>query len=182
MNRFKDKKLTTHIFITLSLSIFLSACSTMQTPFLGNRQQTPIFSPPVLTTSQDEVETVEDRQITSAPVPTTAVSPSEMAVTSIQSVKLLKSLTTIEGLRLNSTDKQNADNAEKKALNGAETGSVIKWQGSSGNYGSVVPGSIFSINGKTCRDLTHTVYMQGVPEIINGTACKDSQGRWDILS
>ncbi len=156
----------------------------MQAPFLGNRQQEPTFTPPVLTTSQDQIEgeSILEPQITPAPVPTTPVSPTEMAVTSLQSVKLLQSLTALEGLRLNSTERQNADNAEKQALNGAETGSIIKWQGRSGNYGSVVPGSIFSINGKTCRDLTHTVYLQGVPEILNGTACKDSKGRWEILS
>ena len=51
------------------------------------------------------------------------------------------------------------------------------WRGDDRAYGYVAPGAA---NGD-CRDLTHTVYINGRPRVGKGTACK-ADGGWKLKS
>jgi surface antigen len=52
----------------------------------------------------------------------------------------------------------------------------------SGRYGNVVPGPVYVQRGARCRSYTHTVYVNGRPEVVRGTACRNPDGSWTALS
>ena len=52
----------------------------------------------------------------------------------------------------------------------------------SGRYGNVVPGPAAQIDGASCRQYTHTVYIDGRPQVERGTACRNPDGTWTIVS
>lgn len=76
------------------------------------------------------------------------------------------------GASLDAFDKQAADKAEFTALN---TGQRRTWRGDDGTYGYVAPGPLSS----GCRNITHTVYINGRPTVGTGAACK-SGGGWKL--
>ena len=60
-----------------------------------------------------------------------------------------------------------------------------RWLGAirtSGRYGNVVPGPAYQANGATCRQYTHTVYIDGTPQSARGTACRNPDGTWTTLN
>ncbi|MCW2286355.1 surface antigen [Rhodoblastus acidophilus] len=68
---------------------------------------------------------------------------------------------------------QKLDAASRSAANKAEIAALASgdrktWRGENGAYGYVAPGAA---NGD-CRDLTHTIYVNGRPNVGKGTACK----------
>lgn len=72
------------------------------------------------------------------------------------------------------------DDADRTAANKAESGALASgdkktWRGDDGAYGYVAPGAA---NGD-CRDLTHTVYINGRPRVGKGAACK-ADGGWKL--
>lgn len=75
---------------------------------------------------------------------------------------------------------QNLDAASKSAANKAEVAALSSgerktWRGENGAYGYVAPGAV---NGD-CRELAHTVYVNGRPNVGKGTACKSGEG-WKL--
>jgi len=51
----------------------------------------------------------------------------------------------------------------------------------SGRYGSVVPGPAYQSNGLQCRPYTHTIYIDGRPEVARGNACRNPDGTWTAV-
>ncbi len=47
-----------------------------------------------------------------------------------------------------------------------------------GRYGDVVPGRPYKRSNVDCRDYTHTVYIDGRPRTMRGTACRNPDGTW----
>ena len=47
-----------------------------------------------------------------------------------------------------------------------------------GHYGDVVPSRPYKRGVADCRDYTHTIYIDGKPKQMRGTACRDSGGSW----
>ncbi|WP_298355507.1 hypothetical protein [Rhodoblastus sp.] len=78
------------------------------------------------------------------------------------------------GASLDAADRTAANNAEIAALN---SGDRKTWRGDDGTYGYVAPSAA---NGD-CRDFTHTVYINGRPQVGKGTACK-ADGGWKLKS
>jgi len=75
---------------------------------------------------------------------------------------------------------QNLDAASKLAANKAEASALASgerktWRGENGAYGYVAPGAA---NGD-CRELTHTIYVNGRPNVGKGTACKSGES-WKL--
>lgn len=69
------------------------------------------------------------------------------------------------GQSLNATGKAAANKAELSAL---ASGERKTWRGDDGSYGYVSP-----VAGTgDCRDFTHTVYINGRPQIGTGKACR----------
>ena len=59
------------------------------------------------------------------------------------------------------------------------SGAPVAWRNpDSGRYGNVVPGPAYQANGATCRQYTHTVYIDGKPQ----TAARHRlpQSRWHL--
>ena len=68
--------------------------------------------------------------------------------------------------------------AQYQALESGRPGAPITWQSPSGPSGQVVPSQPYQINALVCRDYTHTVYIDGRPEVLRGTACRQPDGTW----
>lgn len=68
--------------------------------------------------------------------------------------------------------------AQYQALESGRPGAPVVWQSPSGPRGQVVPSQPYQINSTVCRDYTHTVYIQGQPEVLTGTACRQADGSW----
>lgn len=82
---------------------------------------------------------------------------------------------------LTGNDNQRAATAEQQALN---QGGPISWNSpDSGARGTVQPQRTYQNNaGQTCRDYTHTVTVQGQREQARGTACRQPDGSWQLVS
>jgi surface antigen len=85
------------------------------------------------------------------------------------------------GSELDANDQRLAANAQYQALNAGPTGAPVQWRGRR-NYGNVVAGSPYRVNDYNCRDYTHTIYIDGRPEVARGTACRQPDGTWQVVS
>jgi surface antigen len=87
------------------------------------------------------------------------------------------------GAALDDEDKRRAYVAEMQALESGPSGAPVAWRNpDSGRYGNVVPGPFYEENGAACREYTHTVYIDGRPQTAHGTACRNRDGTWTVLS
>ena len=68
--------------------------------------------------------------------------------------------------------------AQFRALESGRAGAPVVWQAPSGTRGQVIPGQPYQINATVCRDYQHTVYIDGRPEVVTGTACRQADGSW----
>jgi surface antigen len=66
-----------------------------------------------------------------------------------------------------------------QALESGRSGAAVPWRNpDSGRYGSVVPGPAYQANGLQCRRYTHTIYIDGQPQVARGSACRNPDGTW----
>lgn len=87
------------------------------------------------------------------------------------------------GRALDERDRQLAMQAEYRALETAQAGRPVEWRNpDSGRYGEVVVGPGYQVNALDCRDYTHSVYIDGQPQVARGTACREPDGTWRIVS
>jgi len=87
------------------------------------------------------------------------------------------------GAALDDDDKRRAYAAQMQALESGPSGAPVAWRNpDSGRYGNVVPGPAYQVNGAPCRQYTHTVYIDGKPQVERGTACRNSDGTWTTVS
>jgi surface antigen len=83
------------------------------------------------------------------------------------------------GASMDDEDKQRAYAAQMQALEGGPSGAPVAWRNpDSGRYGSVVPGPAYQANGVSCRQYTHTIYIDGKPQTARGAACRNPDGTW----
>jgi surface antigen len=83
------------------------------------------------------------------------------------------------GRRMDAQDRRLAQEAEYAALEEGQSDRPRRWRNpDNGRYGDVVPGRPFKRAGRDCRDYTHTVYIDGKPSKMRGTACRNSDGTW----
>lgn len=84
---------------------------------------------------------------------------------------------------LSDTDRRVASEAEFRALEFGKPGIAAPWRNpSNGRYGNVVASKPFRQKNIFCRQYTHTIYLNGRPEITNGIACRNKDGSWQNLS
>ncbi len=87
------------------------------------------------------------------------------------------------GAALDDDDKRRAYAAQIQALESGPSGAPVAWRNpDSGRYGNVVPGPAYQTNGGSCRQYTHTVYIDAKPQIERGTACRKTDGTWATAS
>ncbi len=85
-----------------------------------------------------------------------------------------------------SMDKQDrilAQQAELSALERGRTGEMTPWRNpDNGRYGEVVPLEPYTRGPQHCRDYTHKIYIDGRPQAMRGTACRNPDGTWTNVS
>ena len=87
------------------------------------------------------------------------------------------------GRKLDQRDRILAQEAEFEALERGESGRPRRWQTpDNGRYGEIVPQPPYQRAGRDCRDYAHTVYMEGRPQTLRGTACRNPDGTWTQAS
>jgi surface antigen len=87
------------------------------------------------------------------------------------------------GASMDEEDRRLAYEAEMAALEQGQVGAPMGWRNpGSGRYGNIVPGPVYVQRGARCRSYTHTVYINGRPEVVRGTACRNPDGSWTALS
>ncbi len=87
------------------------------------------------------------------------------------------------GAAMDDEDRRRAYAAEMQALETGPSGAPVAWRNpDSGRYGNVVPGPAYQANGATCRQYTHTVYVDGTPQSARGTACRNPDGTWTTVN
>ena len=83
------------------------------------------------------------------------------------------------GAALDERDRERAYAAELRALKSAEPGVPVGWRSpESGRYGTIVAGPLYQSNGTTCREFSHTMYIDGRPQTARGAACRNADGSW----
>ena len=87
------------------------------------------------------------------------------------------------GASMDDEDRRLAYDAQIQALEKGRSGAAVAWRNpDSGRYGSIVPGPAYQSNGLQCRPYTHTIYIDGRPEVARGNACRNPDGTWTAVS
>jgi surface antigen len=86
------------------------------------------------------------------------------------------------GAALDDEDRQRAYTAQVDALERGQPGAAVSWRNpDSGRYGTIVPGPAYQESGRNCRSFTHTIYIDGRPQTVRGTACRNPDGTWTSI-
>ncbi len=83
------------------------------------------------------------------------------------------------GAEMDREDRRLAREAEYDALERGYSGRARVWRNErNGHYGEIVPSRPYRRGDYDCRDYTHTVYIEGRPQAMRGTACRNPDGTW----
>jgi surface antigen len=83
------------------------------------------------------------------------------------------------GRSLDQQDRRLAQEAELEALERGRSGERMPWRNpDNGRFGEVIPGTPYKRGYQDCRDYTHTIYIDGRPQAMRGTACRNPDGTW----
>jgi surface antigen len=86
------------------------------------------------------------------------------------------------GAALDDDDRTRAYEAQMQALDSGASGAPVSWRNEdSGRYGTIVPGPAYQRNAMTCRQYTHTVYIEGRPQVARRIACRNPNGTWTAV-
>jgi surface antigen len=73
--------------------------------------------------------------------------------------------------------------AEQRALETAQAGQPVEWQGSSaGRGGTVIAAQPYRVGSQDCRPYSHIVKSSGPARSMRGTACRNADGSWTLLN
>jgi len=88
------------------------------------------------------------------------------------------------GNQMDAADRARASAAAANALETAPSGHSVAWQNpDSGNTGTVTPVRTYQTStGQYCREYTQTITIGGERHQSYGTACREPDGRWRIVS
>jgi surface antigen len=83
------------------------------------------------------------------------------------------------GASMDQEDRRRAYEAEMAAMDAPGPGGPVEWRNpESGHYGTIVPGPVYVERGARCRNYTHTIYINGQPQVARGVACRNPDGTW----
>ena len=87
------------------------------------------------------------------------------------------------GNRMDAADRREASRATYSALETKPSGTASPWHNpDSGNSGTVTPTRSYQAqNGAYCREYEQTVTINGENESAYGTACRQSDGNWQVV-
>ena len=83
------------------------------------------------------------------------------------------------GRKLDARDRELAQRAEYDAWERGQPGRPVRWRNpDNGRYGEVVAEAPYRRGESDCRDYVHRVYIDGRPQAMRGTACRNPDGTW----
>jgi len=83
------------------------------------------------------------------------------------------------GRQLDVRDRQLAQQAEMDAWERGPPGRPVRWRNpDNGRYGEVIAEDYYDRGGVQCRDFIHRVWIDGRPQQMRGTACRNPDGTW----
>lgn len=87
------------------------------------------------------------------------------------------------GKKLDCADQDYHYDTTQSALEYKKTGGSAAWSNpDSGHAGSVTPTKTYiASDGTPCREFTQTIYVDGQQETVTDTACRQSDGIWQIV-
>ena len=90
----------------------------------------------------------------------------------------------LAGNMLDERDRRMAAESTHRALEAAPTGTTVPWQNpDTGHSGAVTPTRTYqTANGTYCREYLQSVTIDGKPEQVKGTACRQPDGSWKAAS
>src|SRR5262245_23329995 len=87
------------------------------------------------------------------------------------------------GAAMDDEDKRRAYAAQMQALESGPSGAPVTWKNpDTGRYGTIVPGPAYQQASGTCRQYTHTIYIDRQPQTARGAACRNPDGPWTPIS
>lgn len=88
------------------------------------------------------------------------------------------------GASLDRADMTYYNQAQQRALETSQPGQALPWNNpQSGNSGTFTPAGYYqNPNGQYCREFSQTVKVGGKTENAYGTACRQPDGAWQIVS
>ena len=88
------------------------------------------------------------------------------------------------GNRMDAADRRESERAAQQAFETAPSGQATAWSNpDSGNHGTVTPTRTFmKDSGQYCREFQQTVVIGSEEQQAHGTACRQSDGSWKIVS
>ena len=83
------------------------------------------------------------------------------------------------GRSLDQRDRELAAQAEFDAWERGPPRQPVRWRNpDNGRYGEIIPEKPYRRGGLDCRDYVHRVYIDGRPQAMRGTACRNPDGTW----
>ena len=83
------------------------------------------------------------------------------------------------GRQLDVRDRQLARQAEMDAWERGPPGRPVRWRNpDNGRYGEIIAEDYYDRGGVRCRDFIHRVWIDGRPQQMRGTACRNPDGTW----
>jgi surface antigen len=83
------------------------------------------------------------------------------------------------GRQLDVRDRQLAQQAEMDAWERGPPGRPVRWRNpDNGRYGEIIAEDYYDRGGARCRDFIHRVWIDGRPQQMRGTACRNPDGTW----
>lgn len=83
------------------------------------------------------------------------------------------------GSRLDERDRLLADRAEHDAFENGRTGKPVAWRNpNNGRSGEITPEAPYRQGSGYCRQYSHKIFIDGKPEAMRGTACRNPDGTW----
>lgn len=83
------------------------------------------------------------------------------------------------GRSMDQQDRMLAQQAEYEALERGPSGQARQWRNpDNGHYGEIIPTRPYKRGVADCRDYTHKIYIDGQPQAMKGTACRNPDGTW----
>ncbi len=83
------------------------------------------------------------------------------------------------GRSLDQRDRQLAQQAEMDAWERGPPGRPVRWRNpDNGRYGEIVAEDYYERGGSRCRNFVHKVWIDGRPQSMRGTACRNPDGTW----
>ncbi len=70
---------------------------------------------------------------------------------------------------------------EYRALEYTAPGEAVLWQGKNLN-GRIIPSQPYRVGSQDCRQYEHTIIDRATESTVRGTACRNENGSWTLLS